>query len=226
MAAVARRNCGFYFNLRQVEELQEYKTLKGIGQGEYEEHRSRFIGNAFPVKTEKECIDLIAKIKQENFGARHNVYAYVLKDNNICRYSDDSEPHSTAGLPTLDVIKKNGLVDVLIVTTRYFGGVLLGTGGLVRAYTAAAKAAVEDAGIAVMHECYICSINCSYSDYQILEQLLTDMGANLLGNEFTDEVKIGFSIETSLYEKLAEKLKDRFCGRITPEIESTRFAEV
>ncbi len=206
--------------------MQEYKTLKGLGRGEYEEHRSKFIGQAFPVKTEKECIDLIAKVKQENFGARHNVYAYVLKENNICRYSDDSEPHSTAGLPTLDVIKKSDLVDVLVVTTRYFGGVLLGTGGLVRAYTAAAKAAVEAAGIAVMRECYICSITCSYSDYQILEQQLLDFGAILKGNEFTDEVKIVFSIETSCYQKLSEKLKDRFCGRITPNIEETRFSEV
>ena len=206
--------------------MQEYKTLKQQGKGEYEEHRSKFIGNAFPVKTEKECIDLIAKIKQENFGARHNVYAYVLRDNNICRYSDDSEPHSTAGLPTLDVIKKNGLVDVLIVTTRYFGGVLLGTGGLVRAYTAAAKAAVENAGIAVMRQCYTCSIDCSYSDYQILEQQLADLGANLTGNEFTDEVKITFTVETTLYDKLEEKIKDRFCGRILPEIIKTGYSEV
>lgn len=206
--------------------MQEYKTLKREGKGEYEEHRSKFIGCAFPVKTEKECIDLIAKVKQENFGARHNVYAYVLRDNNICRYSDDGEPHSTAGVPTLDVIKKSSLVDILIVTTRYFGGVLLGTGGLVRAYTAAAKAAVEDAGIAIMRECYTCVIGCSYSDYQILEQLLTDSGANLIGNEFTDEVKITFTVETSLYEKLAEKLKDRFCGRIAPEIIKTGYSEV
>ena len=203
-----------------------YKTVRMAATAEYEEKRSRFIGSVIPCTTEKEALDHIAKVKSENFGARHNVYAYVLRDNNICRYSDDGEPHSTAGVPTLDVIKKSGLVDILIVTTRYFGGVLLGTGGLVRAYTAAAKAAVEDAGIAVMRECYTCVIGCSYSDYQILEQLLTDLGANLIGNEFTDEVKMTFTVETSLYEKLAEKLKDRFCGRIVPEIIKTGYGEV
>ena len=206
--------------------MNGYKTVERESCEEYIEKKSRFIGYVCPVKTEEEALSFVNSIKKKHSDARHNVYAYVLRDNNICRYSDDGEPHSTAGVPTLDVIKKSGLVDILIVTTRYFGGVLLGTGGLVRAYTAAAKAAVEDAGIAVMRECYTCVIGCSYSDYQILEQLLTDLGANLIGNEFTDEVKMTFTVETSLYEKLAEKLKDRFCGRIVPEIIKTGYGEV
>ena len=124
-----------------------YVTIGKEGSATLVEKKSEFIGYAAHVENESEALDFIAKIKHRHSDARHNVYAYVLKKNNIMRYSDDGEPQGTAGMPVLDVIRKTGFTDAVIVVTRYFGGILLGTGGLVRAYSASAKLAVEDAGI-------------------------------------------------------------------------------
>ena len=108
-----------------------YKTVLNEAQDEFVEKRSKFIGYCKPIKTEQEAIDFINEKRSIHWDATHNVYAYVLKDGNIQRYSDDSEPQGTAGVPTLDVIRKSGVVDCVVVVTRYFGGVLLGAGGLV-----------------------------------------------------------------------------------------------
>ncbi len=203
-----------------------YKTVRTAATAEYEEKRSRFIGSVIPCKTEQEALNHIAKVKSENFGARHNVYAYILRDNNIARFSDDGEPHSTAGMPTLEVLKKQGLVDCCVVTTRYFGGVLLGTGGLVRAYTAAARMAVEAAGVALMRECYECSVGCPYSDHSQVERVISECGGKVTGCDFTHEVTVRFSVTAEDYEKLTPKFADVFCGRLTVEKLSTGYAEV
>ena len=115
--------------------MKSYKTIVGTAQAEYEEKKSRFIGQVAHVETEEEAVAFLDGIRSANPMARHNVYAYVLRADNRVRYSDDGEPARTSGLPTLDVIEHAGLKDVICVTTRYFGGTLLGTGGLVRAYT-------------------------------------------------------------------------------------------
>lgn len=206
--------------------MDSYKTVRQAAEAEYEEKRSRFIGSVIPCTTEEEAIAFINKRKSETFGARHNVYAYVLRNNNIARFSDDGEPHSTAGMPTLEVIKKQGLVDCCIVTTRYFGGVLLGTGGLVRAYTAAARQAIEAAGIALMRECYECSVSCPYSDHSQVERVIGDCGGKVTGCDFTHEVTVKFSITAEDYENLVPKFADVFCGRLNPEKLSTGYAEV
>lgn len=206
--------------------MSEYKTVRNAAEAEYEEKRSRFIGSVIPCTTESEALEFIAKRRGETFGARHNVYAYILRDNNIARYSDDGEPHSTAGVPTLDVLKKQGLVDCCVVTTRYFGGVLLGTGGLVRAYTAAARMAVEAAGIAVMRECCVCSVTCPYSDHSQAERLIADCGGKVDGCEFTHEVTVRFSVTAADFEAVEQKFKDVFCGRLNPEIVGNGYAEV
>lgn len=198
--------------------MSEYRTVKKGATAEFEDRRSRFIGAVIPISTEQEAIDFINKRRSETFGARHNVYAYILRDGNIARYSDDGEPHSTAGMPTLDVLKKNGLTDVCVVTTRYFGGVLLGTGGLVHAYTAAAKGAVEAAGIAVMRECCLCRAVCEYNDHRRLEQTLTDGGGQICDTEFTDKVSVSFTVPECGYEVLKAKVTDSLCGRVEPEI--------
>ena len=115
--------------------MEPFITIEGTATGEYEEKKSRFIAAVQHVQTEDEALAFLARIRAENPMARHNVYAYVLRENNRVRYSDDGEPQKTAGLPTLSVIEHRGLKDVICVVTRYFGGTLLGTGGLVRAYT-------------------------------------------------------------------------------------------
>ena len=206
--------------------MDEYKTVRRCGEGEYEEKRSRFIGSVIPCTTEAEALEFIAKRRQETFGARHNVYADILRQNNITRFSDDGEPHSTAGMPTLEVLRKQGLVDCCMVVTRYFGGVLLGTGGLVRAYTAAAGKAIESAGIAVMHECYEVAVKCPYSDLAGVERLISDCGGKLNNNEFAENVTVSFSITAAGFENCKLKFKDTFCGRLEPEIIGSGYAEV
>ncbi len=197
--------------------MEEYLTVKGEGVGEYEEKRSRFIGSCIPVTTEQEAIDHINRIKKENFGARHNVYAYILRDNGLTRYSDDGEPHSTAGMPTLDVLRKSGLTDVCVVVTRYFGGVLLGTGGLVRAYTAAAKAAVDAAGIVKMQYSNICKAECGYSEAEKLTRAITQKGGVLNDTVYTDKVEVYFAVSEQGFEPLKAEITEAFCGRIEVE---------
>lgn len=113
----------------------EYTTLAGYGEDEFVEKRSRFIGYAAPVSTEAEAVAFVNSIRERHREATHNVYAYILREGQIKRYSDDGEPQGTAGIPVLDVLQKAGIVDAVVVVTRYFGGTLLGAGGLVRAYT-------------------------------------------------------------------------------------------
>ena len=125
-----------------------YKTVHEFGQDEVIIEKSTFIGYAKPVKTEEEAVEFINEIKKKHKDARHNVWAYTIGQNmNIQRYSDDGEPQGTAGIPTLEVIKKEDLRDVAVVVTRYFGGIKLGAGGLVRAYTKGAKIGLEAAKI-------------------------------------------------------------------------------
>ena len=127
----------------------EYKTLAKAGSDEIIIEKSRFIGYCAPVSSEEEALEFIEKIKKKHYDATHNVFAYVVGlDNNIQRYNDDGEPSGTAGVPILEVIKKEDLRNVVIVVTRYFGGIKLGTGGLIRAYTKGAKIAL-DAGIII-----------------------------------------------------------------------------
>lgn len=206
--------------------MSEYKTVKKSAQAEYEDRRSKFIGAVIPITSEQQAVDFISKRKSENFGARHNVYAYILRSGNITRYSDDGEPHSTAGMPTLDVLKKNGLCDVCLVTTRYFGGVLLGTGGLVHAYTTAAKMAIEAAGIAVMTECYLCEATCSYNDHRRLEQVINENGGSVKDTEFTDKVLVRFTVPEGLFQNLNEKIVDGLSGRSEALIVERIWAEI
>ena len=125
-----------------------YKTVRNASEFTIIEKKSEFIGFCAPVKTEEEAIAFVNSVKKKHSAARHNVYAYVLREGNASRFSDDGEPHGTAGMPVLDSIRKAGITDVAVVVTRYFGGILLGTGGLVRAYTAAASGALHEAGVA------------------------------------------------------------------------------
>ena len=137
-----------------------YKTVELESSDEFIEQRSKFIGYVKPVQTEQQALDFINEKRQKHWDATHNVYAYVLREGNIQRYSDDGEPHGTAGVPTLDVIIKSGVTDVVVVVTRYFGGILLGAGGLVRAYTKGAKIALDAGNIITMESCYTAVLQC------------------------------------------------------------------
>ncbi len=206
--------------------MNEYKTVEIENSDEFVEKKSRFIGYVKPVKTQNEAVDFINSIKSKHWDAAHNVYAYVLKENNIQRYSDDGEPSGTAGVPVLDVIQKNELVDVCVVVTRYFGGTLLGTGGLVRAYSHGSKIAVESGNIITMAPCKILSVSVDYSFYERLNNLLNDFGANIESTDYSDKVNITFSIKEQSVNSLQEKLTDMSNGSYILEKIGEKFAKI
>ena len=162
--------------------MKEYKTVEFESKDEFVEKKSRFIGHVKPVKTQEEATNFINSIKSKHWDATHNVSAFVLRENNIQRSSDDGEPSGTAGVPTLDVLLKENLVDVCVVVTRYFGGTLLGAGGLIRAYSHSSKIAVEAGHIITMAPCKVLSVSVDYSFYDRLNILLSDFNANIENN--------------------------------------------
>ena len=206
--------------------MKEYKTVEFESSDEFIEKKSRFIGYVKPVKTQEDAVSFINEIKSKHWDATHNVYAYVLKENNIQRYSDDGEPSGTAGVPVLDVILKNGLVDVCVVVTRYFGGTLLGAGGLVRAYSHGSKIAVEAGGIITMAPCSVLTVSVNYSFYDCLNILLSDYGANIENTEFTDKITVTFSLKQEKVTALNEKLIDQSNGQYSLKTIGEKFAKV
>ena len=194
--------------------MDVYVTLGKDGQATFEMKKSEFIGYAAHVTSEEDARAFVDKIRKKHADARHNVYAYLLSENNIMRYSDDGEPQGTAGLPVLDILRKGGITDAVIVVTRYFGGILLGTGGLVRAYSAAAKAAVEDAGRAsfVNYEEY--SLTMSYPLYQRVPNLFKNYPLIVDRTEFGGEVEIHIAIKEGFFTKLEEALNEMGAGKI------------
>ena len=170
--------------------LEPYKTIDGTAHAEYEEKKSRFIGQVAHVETEDEAVAFLNGVRAANPMARHNVYAYVLREGNRVRYSDDGEPARTSGLPTLSVIEHAGLKDVICVTTRYFGGTLLGTGGLVRAYTKAAQDAFAAARVVEFAECVDLMMSVDYPFYDQLSHWLGAQGIQVLGTDFGADVTV------------------------------------
>lgn len=206
--------------------MKEYKTVEKEGVDEFVEKKSRFIGHVKPVKTQQEATEFINSLKSKYWDATHNVYAYVLRENNICRSSDDGEPSGTAGVPVLDVLLKEQLVDVCVVVTRYFGGTLLGAGGLVRAYSHGSKIAVESGGIITMAPCKIMTVSVNYSFYDRMNILLEESGANVIESDFSDVVNIKFSIKADNKDVLADKLTQQSNGKYSLKEIGEEFAKV
>lgn len=192
-----------------------YKTVARAATAEYVDRRSRFIGAVLPVTTEQEALDFIAAKKKEHWDARHNVYAYVLREGGISRFSDDNEPQGTAGLPTLEVLQKQGLTDCVIVVTRYFGGILLGTGGLVRAYSQSAALAVGEAGIIERRLCAYGEIVCDYAQYGWLQSLIPECGGRVDNADFANTVTVSLHLPVESVDAFQKQLTDRSCGTLT-----------
>ena len=204
----------------------QYKTVRNKGSDEFTEQRSRFIGYVCPVKTEAEALNFINEKKKQHWDARHNVYAYVLRDSGIQRYSDDGEPHGTAVVPVLDIIVKSGITDVVVVVTRYFGGILLGTGGLVRAYTKGASIALKAGNIITMQSCSICSLSCDYTRYGRLSGLIPSFGGVIDSTDFGADVTLNFHIAPENYGAFSKQLAELTCGNVTAEIIDEKFFEM
>lgn len=184
--------------------MQSYTTVRGEGVFEYEDRRSVFIGTAVPVSTESDAIRFIEFIKKKYPDARHHVYAYVLRENSIMRFSDDREPQGTAGMPVLDAIRKRGCTDTAVVVIRYFGGTLLGTGGLVRAYSAAAVGALERAEIITYDIYRELTVTVSYSDYQRILPLIEEKSFRVLDTLYADNVIIKGRIQRDSTEEFVK----------------------
>ena len=197
-----------------IESMSDYKTIRTFASAQLIEKRSRFIGYAKPVTTQDEAIAFINEIKSKHWDATHNVYAYVIRDEGVSRYSDDNEPQGTAGIPTLDAIRKRGVTDCVIVVTRYFGGTLLGAGGLVRAYGAAAKAAIDAAGERDMTLCSVCRLACSYTLYGKLPALIAKYGGSVDSSDFTDEVQLGFHLPVGSLAAFNKALSEESSGSL------------
>lgn len=206
--------------------MNEYKTVEKEAYDEFIEKKSKFIGYVKPVKTVQEATDFINSIKSKHWDATHNVSAFVLRENNIQRSSDDGEPSGTAGVPVLDVLLKESLYDVCVVVTRYFGGILLGAGGLVRAYSHGSKLAVNAGNIITMAPCKLLSVTVDYSFYDRLLLMLNDIGANVEDSNFTDFVTVNFSLKSDLAEKFCNTLTEQSNGKYTVKELSEKFAKV
>ena len=207
------------FSARKDNDMEKsYKTIEKEAQDEFVEQRSRFIGYVRPVTDEQQALDFIEEKKKQHWDAKHNVYAYIIREGGVQRYSDDGEPHGTAGVPTLDVLVKSGVTDVAVVVTRYFGGILLGAGGLVRAYTKGAKIALEAGGIITMQSCNICRLVCRYDQYGKLSGLIPSCGGVIDDTDFGENVTLSFHIAPEKYPSFEKQLADFSSGSMEVEI--------
>lgn len=202
--------------------MKKIKRLKNPSIIEFDEKKSTFIGFSTFVENEEMALEIIKQKKKEYQDATHNVYAYVIGDN-IARYSDDNEPQGTAGMPVLNAIRMSGISDVLVVVTRYFGGILLGAGGLVRAYSTAASMSLNSADVVVYEDYRVLKIECSYSDYGKLTTELSLANVIIDENEFSENIKIKFAIKEEIADAFVSNITDIFNGRIIPETIENRI---
>ena len=195
---------------------EAYLTPAGAGSSEYVEKKSRFLGRVFAVSSEDEARALLEAVKKEHYDARHNCWCYILRGG-AKRYSDDGEPQGTAGQPVLNVFEREGIENVLCVVTRYFGGILLGTGGLVRAYTAAAKDALLDAGVNEMRQWASLRVTCPYSLYDRVRLEAEKLGAVFENTDYGADITLALLLPEEAAEPFAQTLRELSAGRLVPE---------
>lgn len=192
---------------------ETYVSLSGEGSGRYEEKKSVFIAFAKPIVSEVDAQGYLNSIRAKYPDARHHVYAYVLRDGNKTRYSDDGEPSGTGGMPVLDLLRKAGITDAMIVAVRYFGGILLGTGGLVRAYSAAAKDALQNAIPATYYPADILKIQIGYADYQKIGAAL--QAVTVTDTVYEDDITVTLTVDQTQTEMFVANMNAQTSGRIT-----------
>lgn len=203
--------------------MEKYTTVKQEAHVEFEEKRSLFIGHAIHVESEEDAAAFVKNIKKQYADATHNVWAYHLKGGIIARYSDDGEPQGTAGMPVLEAIRKSGVDDVCIVVTRYFGGILLGAGGLVRAYSHSAVIAIEGAEIVTYEPYCEYELTCGYSEYQKYSNIFGLFGVVIDSTDFAVDVTVHFAVKRTQGEALLRKISEVGYGRDVPQFLGERF---
>lgn len=205
-----------------------YKIVLSSGSGEIVEKKSRFIGEIVPVESEEEALNFIVAKKKQYYDARHNCSAYVIGENNeLMRQSDDGEPGGTAGRPMLDILINEGLHNCCVVVTRYFGGVLLGTGGLVRAYQGATQEAIAAAEVAEPVPGALAEVRCDYNDLGKLQYLFGENGITIYDSVYESDVVLKVAIPVELTEQMGAAVSDKTSGKSSLEIvDEVRFAMV
>lgn len=203
-----------------------YRTVANPAQAEFVERKSRFIGSIKPVQTEEEAVEFINQIRSQWRDANHHVYAYVLREGNKMRHSDDGEPQGTGGVPALEALTKSGVTDAVVVVTRYFGGILLGAGGLVRAYSHGASVALQAAGTALMALCREGELRCDYAQYGPVSALLPACGGGIDQVEFGEKVSVRFHCLPEQIPKMERELADATNGRVSVQWSGERFLQI
>lgn len=193
--------------------MEEYLVPSGFGQAEFVERKSRFIGRVWLVETEEEALAHIKEMREQHWDATHNVYAYIIKDGPT-RFSDDGEPGGTAGMPTLQVLQREGLHNICCVVTRYFGGILLGAGGLVRAYAKGAKAAVDAAGISKMQVWTALYVPCPYALFERVKLEVEAFGGILRNADFGADVELDILVPEGKTGDFLTRLTDLSGGQL------------
>lgn len=201
--------------------MKGYRTVAQVSETEYIVQKSRFIGHCYPVQSEEEALEILERIRKRYWDARHNCYAYCIGENSeIARFSDDGEPSGTAGLPMIEVIKKSGLTNLLCIVTRYFGGILLGAGGLVRAYTRSTADAIREAGCLVLRPCVQFDITVPYTLWGKAEPICREF-AMIEDIQYLEVVQVVAAVPEDRCDAFLKSLTDRTDGRITPVAKDT-----
>jgi len=203
--------------------IEKIKRLRHSAEIEFVEKKSVFIGYSAIVKNEEEALQVIKERKKKFSDATHNVYADLIGNGTVARYSDDGEPQGTSGMPTLNAIRMSGVTDVCVVITRYFGGILLGAGGLVRAYSTAASMALDAGGVAVFERYLEFEIICSYSDYNKLLPIFLSYDAIIDNTEFGSGITIHYAVTIDMSEKLQLNIRESFADRLKSTLKGERF---
>ena len=193
--------------------MEEYLVPTGFGEDEFIEKKSRFIGRLWPVETEEEALAHIQDMKKQHYDATHNCWAYIIRDGAV-RFSDDGEPGGTAGMPMLQVLQREGLFNVVCVVTRYFGGILLGAGGLVRAYTKGAKIAVDAAGKSMKRVWTVLYLPCPYSWYERVKLETESCGGIIRSTDFDSEVELELLFPQAKAPEFLARLTDMTAGTV------------
>ena len=205
--------------------MEQYLIPAKEGASEYIEKKSRFLGLIVPVTTEAEARAQLDAVKKREYDARHNCWAYILHSGQK-RYSDDGEPQGTAGQPILNVLEREGVQDVLCVVTRYFGGILLGTGGLCRAYTKAAKDALDDAGISELRPWSVLRLDCPYALFERVKLELEKRGGTVISSEYGAQIALMAALPEPGEAVFAKALQELSAGSLVPEKTGTELRGV
>ena len=197
--------------------MEDYLVPRGVGQAEYIEKKSRFLGGVYPVTSEQEAKEILERVRKQHYDARHNCWCYILKSGQK-RYSDDGEPQGTAGQPMLNVFERERVVDVLCIVTRYFGGILLGAGGLCRAYTKAAKDALDAAGISKMQPWLRQQITVPYALFERAKLLIAAQEGAVEDAQYGADILITYRIPEGADERLRTALREASSGSVIPSL--------